>query len=72
MVLLKLLQTRLAQYHEGDHEGFRSHVAKEAKDLARLPFGVGMLHSIGYASCHHASWLRQLCQAQRPRLPGPT
>ena len=48
-LLAKLLKQRLLKYTEGDEAGFRSHVQREVHELAKLPFGIAMLHCIGWA-----------------------
>ena len=48
-LLAKLLKQRLLKYTEGDEAGFRSHVQREVRELAKLPFGIAMLHCIGWA-----------------------
>lgn len=46
--LAKILAQRLHQYVGGDEEGFVSNTREVATRLARLPFGVPLLHRIGY------------------------
>jgi hypothetical protein len=48
--LAKQLAGRLHQFVAGDEEGFLQATRDEAARLARLPFGVPILHRIGCAS----------------------
>jgi hypothetical protein len=46
-LLSKLLVRRIKPYVEGDEEGFRRAITREADKLACVPFGVPLLHVIG-------------------------
>ena len=46
-MLAGLLRQRLQPYATGNKEAFSKAVRTEADELARLPFGIAMLHCIG-------------------------
>lgn len=58
--LAKILAQRLHQYVAGDEEGFVTSTGELAQRLARLPFGVPLLHRIGYGPRHRLRTLLTL------------
>lgn len=46
-MLAGLLRQRLQPFVAGNTEAFKKAVQTEAEELARLPFGIAMLHTIG-------------------------
>lgn len=47
-VLTKIVERRIQPYVDGDKEGFRKEIQKEADRLAKTPFGVPLMHIIAY------------------------
>lgn len=47
-VLTKIVERRIQPYVDGDKEGFRKEIHREADRLAKTPFGVPLMHIIAY------------------------
>lgn len=55
-MLTKIVARRIQPYVDGDKEGFRKEIHKEADRLAKTPFGVPLMHIIAYVPSHAQSF----------------
>ena len=61
-MLTKIVARRIQPYVDGDKEGFRKEIHKEADRLAKTPFGVPLMHIIAYVPSHAEISVTKLCQ----------